>query len=369
MNHSAALGWGPFFEAQLADLPDAAEPARVLVAHRNSAEVLPIDRLSAAAAPPAEPVLARYSGNLRRSGRRDRMSRPVVGDWITLAPDGRATAVLERRTRFVRGASGESSTGQVVAANLDLILVVSSLNREFNPRRLERYLTMVLDSGAQPHIVLNKSDICDDPESFLRLTVPIAVGIPVHVTSAATGEGVDALRALVKPGETIALVGSSGVGKSTIVNRLLGKDRQSTHEVREADDRGRHTTSQRELFRMPGGGLLIDTPGMREIQLFTDAGALAEAFPEVAEHAAECHFRDCTHQQEPDCAVRAAKESGALDPERVDAWSKLDMELTAATDQRDERSRQELLRHRAAIRKGTAGSRARRRRKDPKKKG
>jgi ribosome biogenesis GTPase len=271
---------------------------------------------------------------------------PAVGDWVAMQPrpEGRATirAVLPRRTKISRKVTLGESEEQVLAANVDTIFLVSSLNRDLSARRIERYLTTAWESGAEPAIVLNKADLCplEDRPELIADVEAIAFGVPVHTVSAVTGEGLDELAPYFGPGRTVVLLGSSGVGKSTLINSVLGVEQLDTGPVRQGDDRGRHTTTHRELIRMPSGGLVIDTPGLREIQLWGEAsegGGLGEAFADVAELAASCRFVDCVHETEPGCAVREAIRSGTLPAERLDSYRKLQRELARLERRRDAR--------------------------------
>jgi ribosome biogenesis GTPase len=252
---------------------------------------------------------------------------PVVGDWVAAriaAPDyAIVEAVLPRRTCFSRCAAGRREEEQPLAANIDLVFLVCGLDGDFNIRRLERYLTLAAESRADSVIVLNKVDLCEDAAARVAEVRAIAGAAPIVVASAMVDGGIDALRPFLGPGRTVALLGSSGVGKSTIVNRLVGEERLRTAEVRESDSRGRHTTTHRELTPLPGGGALVDTPGMRELQLWAGADSVDRAFDEIASAAEKCRFRDCTHASEPGCAVRAAIESGALDRGRWESYRKL----------------------------------------------
>jgi ribosome biogenesis GTPase len=315
------LGWTPGLQDAFA--PHAAaglEPARVLAA----------DGPSWVVAGPAGEVRAVAAGRLRRDAGGPE-GRPVVGDWVALRPSPATgappviQAVLPRRSWFARGRGEGGSGEQVVAANLDLVLLVAGLDGDLNERRLERYLAMAWEGGAQPVLVLNKADLHPDPAGVAAGLAALAPGVDIVPTSAVTGQGLDELAAMLGPGTTAALLGSSGVGKSSLTNRLLGTDRQATRGLR-GDGRGRHTTTRRELLRLPGGGLLIDTPGLRTVVMGDAGEGLADAFADVDELAAQCRFADCRHETEPDCAVLAAVEAGELPAERLAAWRKLQAE-------------------------------------------
>jgi ribosome biogenesis GTPase len=259
--------------------------------------------------------------------------------------DGLVRAVLPRRSAIVRNAASDhlnKTTAQTLAANIDVALVVSSLGPDLEPRRIERYLVTIWESGATPEIVLTKADRLDDPWPLVAEVEAVALGVPVHVVSAVTGQGCDALRARIPAGATAVLLGSSGVGKSTLVNLWLGEETMATKETREDDDEGRHTTTHRQLLVLPGGGLVIDTPGLRELQLWdVDSAALDATFADVEELAAGCRFADCTHTHEPECAVLAAVESGELPRDRLHSWRKLQRELRAIALRHDARLRKE----------------------------
>ncbi|GAB4255734.1 MAG: ribosome small subunit-dependent GTPase A [Thermoleophilia bacterium] len=299
-------------------------------------------------------------GRLRFASARGEASRPAVGDWVVLgSASGRQRApvyhVLPRKTRLARKAAGDRATEQVIAANVDLVFVVSSLDRDLNLRRLERYLTVVRESGAAPVIVLSKADLCSAPAAAAGAVETAAPGVPAHVVSAVTQVGLADLERHLEPGRTVALLGSSGVGKSTLINHWLGYEKQAVGPMR-AIGKGRHTTTHRELVALPGGALVIDTPGMREIGLLAeDAQGLAEAFPDVVALATGCRFRDCTHDCEPDCAVRAAVDRGALPRERLESFRKLHREVALAEARRREGQR-------ARARGGRAGATRRTRR-------
>ncbi len=252
---------------------------------------------------------------------------PVVGDWVAArvlsAQQAIVEAVLPRRTLFSRRAAGRREEQQPVAANIDLVFVVCGLDGDFNLRRIERYLALTAESGAAPVIVLNKADLAARVEERMAEARALAPAVPAIACSARTGVGMEALAAQLGAGVTVALLGSSGAGKSTIVNRLLGEERFETAEVRESDSRGRHTTTHRELVALPQGGALIDTPGMRELQLWAGQDSVNQAFEEIGALAAGCRYGDCTHTSEPGCAVAAALASGELDGARWTSYRKL----------------------------------------------
>ena len=252
---------------------------------------------------------------------------PVVGDWVAARVIDRGQAIVEavlpRRTLFARRAAGWREEQQPIAANIDLVFLVCGLDGDFNLRRLERYLTLSAESGAAAVVVLNKSDLCSDVTARIAEAAAVAGSAPVVAVHTRSPEGIDAVRPYLTDGRTVALVGSSGVGKSSLVNRLIGEDRLRTAEVRESDGRGRHTTSHRELIELPEGGALIDTPGMRELQLWAGEDAVDRTFDEIADLATGCRYRDCTHMGEPGCAVESALGEGSLAPERWQSYRKL----------------------------------------------
>lgn len=276
---------------------------------------------------------------------------PAVGDWVAVRPiEGEKKAVIEavlpRRTAFTRKEAWQRTVAQVVAANVDTVFIVTAFGFDLNPRRLERYLTAAWDSGASPVIVVNKSDVADDPEAELLEVEPVLMGVPIHAVSAITGAGLEALDAYLGRGRTIALLGSSGVGKSTLVNRFAGQEVLVTGEIR-SDGRGRHTTSHRELVPLPSGAVLLDTPGMREFQLWAGEEVLDTTFGEISELAANCRFADCSHEHEPGCEVRRALDDGSLSQDRFLSYRKLQRELRALEIRKDNRLRSEARKERA----------------------
>jgi ribosome small subunit-dependent GTPase A len=303
------LGWTA---DRAADLPPTCLPARVTRVDRGRLTVLGSDGEAR-----VHPGAALYDDAA--------LAGPAVGDWVALRGE-LAVAILPRTSAFTRTVAGRSSAAQVVAANLDAVLVVDSLAGATRLRRVERYLAVAWGSGATPVVVLTKADLCDDVPAAVAEVAEDALGIEVLPVSSVTGEGVAAVRTLLGPGRTGAMVGPSGVGKSSLANVLAGQVLAETREIRESDGRGRHTTTARELHLLPGGGMLVDTPGMRELGLYDDAEGVDTAYADVASLAAECRFRDCGHRSEPGCAVAAALDDGSLDPARYSAWRKLQAE-------------------------------------------
>jgi len=324
-----SYGWNEAFSESARAFPDGnLVPARVLETRRG-----------------AWTLIAPEDGGLEEreavvSGRflHDAASQaelPATGDWVLIrpVPDGPSIihAVLPRRSRFSRKSPGDARhdriAEQVIAANVDFAFIVSAAGKDWNARRIERYLTLAWESGAQPVLVITKADLAEDPAALIADGEFAAPGVPVLAVSAREGRGLEGFTAFLAPGKTAVLLGSSGAGKSTLLNALAGRELQRVQDVREDDHRGRHTTTVRTLFRLPSGALMIDTPGLREIQLWSDAETVDSSFSDVEAYAVRCRFRDCSHESEPGCAVRAAVEAGGLSAERVASWRKLRREV------------------------------------------
>jgi ribosome biogenesis GTPase len=330
----ADFGWDDHVEAAFAAHAGKADtvPARVLIEFNHNYRV-------ATDQGELEAVLA---GRMKHHAR-SRADLPAVGDWVAVRkrPEedrGAIVAVLERRSRFSRRTAGQVTDEQVVAANADVVFLVMAMDEDFSPRRLERYLLMARESGAAPVVLLTKPDLADDEAGRVADALSVAGDVPVHVVNPRTGQGTEEVASYLKAGRTGALLGSSGVGKSTIINRLAGADRQRTREVRAADSKGRHTTTHRELIVLPGGGLIIDTPGMRELQLWDAADGIRETFDDIDALAGECRFTDCHHRGEPGCAVSAAVVAGTMPAARVESYQHLQAELDYLARQQDERA-------------------------------
>ncbi len=345
-----SLGWDPGWAAAFA--PFAAEgrtPARVIAVHKETAIIRGHG---------GRDVPAAVSGRFRFDALAP-SDYPAVGDWVAVSGEPPViAAVVPRRSAFVRSASdanrrtaGHLADEQVLAANVDVAFLVAGLDHDFNLRRLERYLAVAWSSGVTPVIVLNKADVADDLVGRRVAVDSIAPGVPVVVLSALTGDHLVDLEPHLGPGRTAVVLGSSGVGKSTLVNALLGEGRQSTGAVRDGDSRGRHTTTHRELFELPDGALLIDTPGIRSLEVAGADLGVEVAFDDIAELAAACRFSDCRHEDDPGCAVRGALIDGRLSEERLASHRKLERELAHAERKTDPRARAEELRRWKAISK------------------
>lgn len=338
-----ALGWTPSFaEAFEPHAREGLVPGRVVAQHRGEYDVT--SELGE--------LRAEITGRLLHEAATT-AELPVVGDWVALAarPGERTAtiqAVLPRRTKFSRKVAWQAAEEQVLCANVDTVFIVSSFNEDLNLRRLERYLTLAWESGARPVIVLTKADLSEEVETLVAEVASIAFGVPVLAISNKTGAGLDEVRAYIRPGETVALLGSSGVGKSTLVNTLAGEELLRVQEIRD-DGKGRHTTVHRQLIVLPGGGLVVDTPGMRELQLWDAEGGLEDAFEDVEAIAGECRFSDCAHRTEPGCAVQAALADGRLAPERWESYCKLEAELEHLTRKLDKRAAAEYRRRWKAL--------------------
>ena len=317
------LGWNDFFKAHFESLDlDNVIPARVAVQQKDRSVIICEEG----------ELWAEVSGKFRHAAL-SKSDYPTVGDWvaITMKPGGDGAviqALLPRKSKFSRRAVLDGETGeQVLSANIDTAFVVCGLDGEYKLRRLERYIAVAYDSGTSPVVILNKSDLCDEVDAIRSEVEATATGVPVHPVSAITKDGLDVLDDYLEKGRTAAFLGSSGVGKSTIINSLLGYERQRTGEVRESDRRGRHITTYRELIVLPNGGILIDTPGMREIEIWGEQDGLSRAFDDIEALASQCRFNDCSHATEPGCAVREALENGDLDNDRYQNYLKLQKEL------------------------------------------
>ena len=339
------LGWNTWFENNFE--PYRAEgfvPARVAVEHRGQYVVLAADG----------DFSAEVAGRLLYMAD-DPADLPKVGDWVAVTlfeAEKKAIIhhVLPRRTKFSRQVAGKKVEEQIVAANIDCIFVVQSADQNFNPRRLERYLLLVREGGADAAIILNKVDVCSDLPAKISQAAAVAGDIPIIPLSAATGEGVDqSLREKLQPAHTYALVGSSGVGKSTLLNRLAGQELLKTTAVRTGDSKGRHTTTHRELVVLPGGALLIDSPGMREVQVWSHSETLEDSFADITTLAAACRFPDCSHTHEKGCSVLSAINSGQLDPERYKSYIKLNRENKYLKIKQHEQARRQARRDEKSI--------------------
>jgi ribosome biogenesis GTPase len=321
-----ALGWNAELASAFEQLQDDnLFPARISAQHRGEFALLAEDG----------EVRARAAGRLFYAHQVGGQL-PAVGDWVAVTPPATIASILPRRSAFIRKNAGHDSTEQVLAANVDSAFLLAGLDDDFSLRRLERYITIAWESGAQPIIVLTKADLSLEVDEAVLAVETVAIGVPVHPISNVTGDGLAALDAYLQPGHTVVLLGSSGVGKSTLLNRLAGEEVMLTREVA-ADGTGRHTTTHRELVQLPRGGMVIDTPGLRELQFWE--GDLTAAFEDLEALALECKFRNCAHISEPGCAVQAAVDDGTLELDRLRSWRKLQRELEAIAARTDTRLR------------------------------
>lgn len=328
------LGWNDFFQRQLDAVTGELIPARV--ARQDATGYQLVSERGQ--------LLGTLTGKLRYAAA-SRADLPAVGDWVLVKPLANEPekvvmhALLERRSSFSRKEAGSKTGEQILAANIDTIFIVCGLDDNFNLHRIERYLLLSWDSGATPVVLLSKSDLCDDLEKRVEAVATIAMGANIHPISGLTGDGIENLRSYLGTGLTVTLLGSSGVGKSTIINRLLGFERFQTNEVRESDGKGRHTTSFREMAIMPHGGLIIDTPGMRELQMWADENSLSQSFDDVETLAEHCRYTDCVHQNEPGCAVKDAIEAGTFGQDRLKSYMKFQSELKQLAAQQEVQAR------------------------------
>jgi ribosome biogenesis GTPase len=344
------LGWNEAREAEFLALEvEELIPGRVAIEHRGMAFVVMTEHGN---------VTAKVPGRLIHEAE-GRAGLPVVGDWVALQRTGPEDAIvhalLSRTSKFSRKVAHQTTEEQVLVANIDFVFIVSSLNAEMNLRRLERYLTLGWESGATPVVVLTKSDLAEDVDGALAAATAVAPGVSIHAISAVEGDGVDELLPYFRPARTVALLGSSGAGKSTLTNALMGEEIQKVQAIR-SDDKGRHTTTNRELILIPGGGIVIDTPGMRELQLWDAGEGISGTFQDIEDLAAECRFRDCRHLGDAGCAVQAAVEAGTLPAARLESYHKLQRELIHLAHRQDQRAASDAKRKWKVMSKAMRGA-------------
>ncbi|MCA0989048.1 ribosome small subunit-dependent GTPase A [Guptibacillus algicola] len=327
------LGWNEFFDDMLSEpIVEGSDPARVIQEHRGSYVISNGE----------ETYRADLAGKYRfEASTRDEL--PAVGDFVlaTLLHEEKSAIIhklVPRKSKFSRKAAGNTTDEQIIAANIDTVFLVNALNQDFNLGRIERYLVMAWESGANPVIVLSKADLSEDSEEMALSVEKIACGVPVHIVSSTTSEGLETLHEYLGLGRTVALLGSSGAGKSTLINKLYGSDIQRVQGIRDDDGKGRHTTTSRELVVLENGGVLIDTPGMRELQLWDAGESMTNSFQDIEDLSKNCFFRDCTHSEEPKCAVHAAIVDGTLDQRRFENYKKFERELAYLQRQTDKRA-------------------------------
>ena len=327
------LGWQDFWQPSFEPYQEAGYSlGRVVIEYKNSYILHTA----------TGELAAEITGKLRHEASLPQ-DFPAVGDWVVIKvreDSHRAMihSILPRKSKFARKAAGSKTEEQIIATNIDTVFIVSGLDQDFNVRRIERYLVLAWDSGADPVIILNKADLCADIDQRLDEVEEVGIGVPIIVISATNNQGLEELNQYLKPGRTVALLGSSGVGKSTITNQLVGKEIHQVQDVRQDDSNGRHTTSHRELIILPSGGLLIDTPGMRELQIWLVNDSLKDTFTDIETLAQNCRFRDCSHEGEPGCAVQEAIATGVLNRKRFLSYQKLQKELNYLATKQDKKA-------------------------------
>ncbi|MBW8015034.1 MAG: ribosome small subunit-dependent GTPase A [Planctomycetes bacterium] len=357
------LGWNRFFEEHFTDHKQKGlVPARVIREHKHIYQVHTEDG----------PLTAALAGKIDYDAQ-TKADYPTVGDWVAvkLIPnEDKAVirAILPRKSKFTRKSVAKADEEQVIAVNIETVFLVTAFDEDFNLRRIERYLVLAWDSGADPVIILNKSDLCDDVEYYISQIKFVAPDVPIHTICATEGKGIEPLFEYLGSGKTVSLLGSSGVGKSTIINTILGIERLAVAPVREDDSKGRHTTTHRELILLPQGGAMIDNPGMRQLHLWVDQDGIKRAFEDIELLAENCKFRDCTHDHEPGCAVLEALEEGKIDPQRIENFQKLKDEIHLL-ERRQEQNRKakEIARQRKKINKTNKSNKKKKKKKRKKK--